>query len=188
MTRRRTGTATTIKNKSRTKSPRGSGIAAQLTAELGASAPFSERSLPVSLLRAREAVMTHMRPILRSHGTTEQQWRVLRALNETVPLDKTSLADRSALLMPSLLRILKDLQRAGLIRLVKSTSNARLSGVALTASGSDHVQEVSGSLAAMGQVVRTAVGADLVEELLDLLGEVEARLRELKPRRPDPKG
>ena len=38
------------------------------------------RSLPMSLLRAREAVMRQFRPSLRDHGLTEQQWRILRAL------------------------------------------------------------------------------------------------------------
>jgi DNA-binding MarR family transcriptional regulator len=38
------------------------------------------RSLPMSLLRAREAVMRQFRPSLREHGLTEQQWRILRAL------------------------------------------------------------------------------------------------------------
>ena len=172
-----TGTRT---GRTNTKSPGGAAIASRIANAPDANVPFSERSLPVSLLRAREAVMTHMRPILRSHGTTEQQWRVLRALNQTSPLDKTSLADRSALLMPSLLRILKDLQRAGLVRLVKSTSNARLSGVVLTTAGADYVQKVASSLAAMGHVVRTAIGDKVVDEILDLLGKVEAALRELE--------
>ena len=38
------------------------------------------RSLPMSLLRAREAVMRQFRASLRDHGLTEQQWRILRAL------------------------------------------------------------------------------------------------------------
>ena len=42
---------------------------------------FSQ-SLPMALLRAREAVMRRFRPGLRCHGVTEQQWRVLRALAE----------------------------------------------------------------------------------------------------------
>ncbi len=46
-------------------------------------APMREfsRSLPMSLLRAREAVMRQFRPSLRNHGLTEQQWRILRALD-----------------------------------------------------------------------------------------------------------
>ncbi|MGM3243097.1 hypothetical protein ACS2VP_27140, partial [Bacillus cereus group sp. Bc237] len=38
------------------------------------------RSLPMALLRSRESVMVRFRPMLRAHGLTEQQWRVLRAM------------------------------------------------------------------------------------------------------------
>ena len=41
--------------------------------------PFS-RSLPMQLLRAREAVMQRFRPHLRGHDMTDQQWRVVRVL------------------------------------------------------------------------------------------------------------
>src|SRR5438105_334324 len=42
--------------------------------------PFSQ-SLPMALLRAREAVMRHFRPSLQAAGLTEQQWRTMRALS-----------------------------------------------------------------------------------------------------------
>ncbi|MDI4238274.1 MarR family transcriptional regulator [Bradyrhizobium sp. Arg237L] len=144
-----------------------------------ASIPF-ERGLPVGLLRAREAVMFHMRPVLRSHGTTEQQWRVLRSLNEAEPMDKTTLADRSALLMPSLLRILKDLKQEGLIRLVRSTSNRRLSGVALTAKGAAYVTIVTASINRKSQILKAAIGESTVEQLLALLRDVEVSLHALR--------
>jgi len=38
------------------------------------------RSLPMLLLRSHQAVMAEFRPILRAHGITDTQWRVLRAL------------------------------------------------------------------------------------------------------------
>ena len=44
---------------------------------------LADRSLPIMLLRAREAVMKRFRPMLKAHGLSEQQWRVLRVLNET---------------------------------------------------------------------------------------------------------
>src|ERR1043166_1624554 len=47
------------------------------------------RSLPMSLLRAREAVMRQFRPSLRSHGLTEQQWRILRALTAVETIEVT---------------------------------------------------------------------------------------------------
>ncbi len=43
--------------------------------------PF-ERSLPMQLMLAREAVMQRFRPHLNARGLTDQQWRIVRALNE----------------------------------------------------------------------------------------------------------
>ena len=66
-------------------------------------------SLPMELLRAREAVMRRFRPGLRGHGVTEQQWRILRALAHSGPLEVSQLADATCLLAPSLSRILPDM-------------------------------------------------------------------------------
>ena len=60
------------------------------------------RSLPMSLLRAREAVMRQFRPSLRNHGLTEQQWRILRALTAVDEIEGTELAHMALLLGPSL--------------------------------------------------------------------------------------
>lgn len=141
--------------------------------------PF-ERGLPVALLRAREAVMFHTRPILRAYGTTEQQWRVLRSLDASEPMDKTSLADRSMLLMPSLLRILKDLKSNGLVRLVRSPSNRRLSGVLLTKRGVQHVFDVGAAISEKNLAVKQAIGESTVENLLSLLREVEMKMKALR--------
>ena len=120
--------------------------------------------------------MLHMRPILRAHGFTEQQWRVLRSLDQVKPLDKTTLAVRSTLLMPSLLRILKDLEQMGMLRSVPSISNPRLARIVLSTRGATAVEKGSRELAAMGQVVRDRIGGEIVDELLRLLHVVETRL------------
>ena len=73
------------------------------------------RSLPMSLLRAREAVMRQFRPSLRDHGLTEQQWRILRALASVDAIEVTELARVAFLLGPSLSRILRDLEARHLI-------------------------------------------------------------------------
>src|ERR1700710_550338 len=67
------------------------------------------RSLPLSLLRARKAVMRHFGPSLRQHGLTEQQWRILRALASVDTIEVTELARVAFLLGPSLSRSLRDL-------------------------------------------------------------------------------
>ena len=51
------------------------------------AAAFTHRNLPRLLLQARESVIAHFRPILKAHGLTEQQWRVLRALVDAGPLE-----------------------------------------------------------------------------------------------------
>ena len=138
--------------------------------------PPQERALPVALLRAREAVMLHMRPILRTHGFTEQQWRVLRSLDPITPIDKTTLASRATLLMPSLLRIVKDLEKMGLLRTVPSENNRRLIRIILTSKGVAAVDRGARDLARMGQTVRDQIGGDNFDELIRLLNMVEARL------------
>jgi homoprotocatechuate degradation regulator HpaR len=150
------------------------------TAGSTALAVPQERALPVSLLRAREAVMLHMRPILRSHGFTEQQWRVLRSLDQHKPMDKTTLAARSTLLMPSLLRILKDLEQIGLLRPVPSIGNQRLVRIVLSAKGVAAVEKGSRDLADMTRIMRERIGGDTVDELLRLLHVVEVRLLDLQ--------
>src|SRR6201995_5147534 len=72
-------------------------------------------SLPMALLRAREAVMRQFRPSLRQHGLTEQQWRILRALAAIDAVEVTELVRTAFLLGPSLSRILRDLEKRRLI-------------------------------------------------------------------------
>ena len=45
------------------------------------------RNLPLLLLQAREHVIARFRPILNANGITEQQWRIVRALIDTGPLE-----------------------------------------------------------------------------------------------------
>src|SRR4029450_1346075 len=83
------------------------------------------KSLPMALMRTREAVMKRFRPSLRDHDITEQQWRVLRALDHWGPLEATDLARRTVLLAPSLSRILRDLEARGLVERAAVRSDLR---------------------------------------------------------------
>src|SRR6266850_168521 len=83
------------------------------------------QSLPLALMRAREATMQYFRPHLRSLAVTEQQWRVLRVLYSGGSLEVTALARRAVLLAPSLTRILRDLERERLISRQRGTGDRR---------------------------------------------------------------
>ena len=69
-----------------------------------------EGSLPLALLRTREAVMARFRPHVARHGVTEQQWRVIRVLAAAdEALEAGTIAERACIMPPSLSRILKTL-------------------------------------------------------------------------------
>src|SRR5580658_2999959 len=90
------------------------------------------RSLPMSLLRAREAVMRQFRPSLRRHRLTEQQWRILRALAEVEAIEVTELARTAFLLGPSLSRILRDLEARQLIERRTAKTDQRRAVVSIS--------------------------------------------------------
>lgn len=95
---------------------------------------FSE-SLPMLLLRARETAMIHFRPILQSHGVTEQQWRALRALRELGELTAAGLAAECAILAPSMTRIIRRLSAEGLVLVNRSRDDQRELRLRISAKG-----------------------------------------------------
>jgi len=141
-------------------------------------APMREfdRSLPMSLLRAREAVMDRFRPVLRAHGVTEQQWRVLRALAATGPIDAGGLAEICCLLRPSLTRILRDLLARGLIARHTNAEDQRVSEISITGLGEALIAEVGPHSEQQYREIAELLGPADLEDLYALLERLEARL------------
>jgi homoprotocatechuate degradation regulator HpaR len=134
-----------------------------------------ERSLPMALLRAREAVMRQFRPILAEHGLTEQQWRVLRALTDSeVPLSAGEIAERTLLLGPSLSRMLRTLESSELVTRTADPDDARSSHIALTRQGKRLVNKVGPLSEVRYQWITDQVGPDRLDELYELLHLVAA--------------
>jgi homoprotocatechuate degradation regulator HpaR len=118
------------------KSDKGEGRSGSHSGALrGVQLPDFSHSLPMALLRGREAVMRYFRPSLRKRGLTEQQWRVLRALNHTGAIQVTELARLTFLLAPSLSRILRDLSRRRLIERKPVKGDRRRNVVSITKVG-----------------------------------------------------
>jgi homoprotocatechuate degradation regulator HpaR len=74
------------------------------------------RNLPLLLLQAREQVIARFRPILNAHGITEQQWRIVRALLDTGPLEPREIGERCRISSPSLAGVLARMEELGYIR------------------------------------------------------------------------
>jgi homoprotocatechuate degradation regulator HpaR len=134
------------------------------------------RSLPMSLLRAREAVMRQFRPSLREHGLTEQQWRILRALAAIEAAEVTELARTAFLLGPSLSRILRDLEARNLIERKTAKTDQRRSMVSISKEGVKLMASVAPSSEAIYAEITQRFGARKLAELQDMLGELEQSL------------
>ena len=137
------------------------------------------RSLPMSLLRAREAVMRHFRPSLRDHGLTEQQWRILRALTSVDAIEVTELARVAFLLGPSLSRILRDLEARHLIERKVVKADQRRVVVSISARGLRLIEAVAPSSEAIYAAMTKRYGARKLAELQDMLHALEGSLSEL---------
>jgi homoprotocatechuate degradation regulator HpaR len=135
--------------------------------------PFAA-SLPMALLQAREAAMRLFRPMLAEHGLTEQQWRVLRALTATSPVDVGDLAERTFLLPPSLSRILSNLEQRGLIVRSVDTTDQRRSLIALSSHGLEQVGTIAPESEQRYAAIEEAFGTERLTRLLDELYDLAA--------------
>lgn len=144
--------------------------------------PF-RRSLPMQLMRAREAVMAHFRPHLAAHGLTEQQWRVIRALEESGEFDIAALAETCCLHAASLSRILPNLESEGLILRRTSESDQRRVMITLTPKGRRLFSEVAPESEAIYAALAQAVGPQRVEAAYCVLDELIFALSAAKPAR-----
>lgn len=140
--------------------------------------PFSE-SLPMALLRTREAVMRLFRPGLRKHGATEQQWRILRALAHSGPMEVTALAEATFLLAPSLSRILPDLEKRQLISRRQVDTDLRRCVVSLEPKGLRLIGMHAPYSEQMYAQIARRFGTERISQLLGLLEELESSLGEI---------
>jgi len=140
------------------------------------------RSLPMSLLRAREAVMRQFRPSLREHGLTEQQWRILRALAAIEAAEVTELARTAFLLGPSLSRILRDLEARNLIERKTAKADQRRSMVSISEKGVKLMASVAPSSEAIYAEITRRFGARKLAELQEMLGQLEVCLASTEAR------
>ncbi len=134
------------------------------------------RSLPIALLRTREAMMRQFRPALRSVDLTEQQWRVLRALDSVPEIDATGLALATFLLPPSLSRILRDLEGRRLISRRPDPADLRAWLISLTPEGSKTIDTTGMWVETIYAAITDRIGRARLDTLMQLLRDIEQDL------------
>ena len=130
---------------------------------------FTHRNLPRLLLQARESVMAHTRPLLREHGLSDQQWRVLRVLGELGTVETGRVAREAFILGPSLTGVLARMERDGLIQRRRDTGDQRRSVVEATDKGKRLVQALSAEILTHYAWLQERLGKTNLDEMYALL-------------------
>jgi homoprotocatechuate degradation regulator HpaR len=133
----------------------------------------TRRSLPMALLRAREAVMEQFRPMLSRHDVTEQQWRVIRVVAEAGKLDASEVAARASILAPSLTRMIRTLETRKFIKRRKDVNDGRRVILEIAPAGAALIDRASPESLEVYNRLEAKFGKLKLEALLDLLDELQ---------------
>lgn len=134
----------------------------------------SIETLPILLQKAREASVAQVRQTLAEFGLTEQQWRVIRTAYECGELNAQELASRSAILGPSLSRILNRLEADGILSRRTAKTDLRELTIKLSASGKRLHNKIQPMVAKHYEDFGNKLGPRKAKQLADLLEYVSS--------------
>ncbi|MBP8070259.1 MAG: homoprotocatechuate degradation operon regulator HpaR [Neisseria sp.] len=138
------------------------------------TAQSKHASINISLIQAREALMTQFRPILNNAGITDQQWRIIRLLAENGTLDFQDLANQACILRPSLTGILTRLEKVGYVVRLKPSNDQRRVYLKLTGEGEKLHRTTCDQVDERYDVIESVLSKDKLKQLQSLLGELSA--------------
>ena len=128
-------------------------------------------NLPLLLQKARENSVAFVRPVLAEHGLTEQQWRVLKVLDEHKELSAQKIATECCILSPSLSRILARLHADGLILRKSDHLDQRTLNIRLSAKGKRIYEKLSPIVMRQYEKLSKSMGQKTLINLLSVLQE-----------------
>lgn len=131
------------------------------------------QSLTLTLLQAREAAMSFFRPSLNEHGLTEQQWRIIRILQQHGELEIYQLAELACILKPSMTGVLVRMEAAGMVHRRKAEQDQRRVLVTLADKGVARFEAMSQCMEANYQRLQDELGDEKLQTLLGLLDDLK---------------
>jgi homoprotocatechuate degradation regulator HpaR len=147
----------------------------------GESAKFRHRNLPLLLLQAREHVIARFRPILNAHGITEQQWRIVRALLDTGPMEPREIGELCRMSSPSLAGVLSRMEEIGLIKRRRFDHDQRRLHVSLTARSRALSARMAPQIEATYRDIERLIGTEFSARFYDALDELIGALSAHEP-------
>jgi homoprotocatechuate degradation regulator HpaR len=130
------------------------------------------RNLPQLLLRAREELLCHFRPIITHFGLTEQQWRILRAVAEAGQLEPREICTICQILSPSLTGVLSRMEEQGLITRERMQEDQRRLIIRLTPKAEKLVADMGPLIVEQYKIIEKAFGPALIKELYEVMDKV----------------
>jgi homoprotocatechuate degradation regulator HpaR len=140
------------------------------------SVKLSHRNLPLLLLQAREQVIARFRPILNEHGITEQQWRIVRALIDTGPLEPREIGELCRISSPSLAGVLSRMEELGYIRRKRLDHDQRRLRVSLTPRSRALSARMAPRIEATYRGIEALIGERFAASFYETLDELIAAL------------
>lgn len=111
--------------------------------------------------------MSHFRPILNHFGVTEQQWRILRLLDEHGQLEPRELCEMCQILSSSMTGVLTRMEDVGLISRNQVADDRRRVLVRLASSGDQLISEIAPLIDLQYQYIEQAFGKPVIVDLLN---------------------
>jgi homoprotocatechuate degradation regulator HpaR len=138
--------------------------------------PFEHRNLPLLLLQAREGVISRFRPLLKAHGVTEQQWRIVRALVDLGPMEPRQIVQVCGISSPSLAGVLSRMDEMGLVQRERFDSDARRVLVTLTPKSRTLARRLAPKIEAVYGEIEALIGPAFTQAFYQSLDTLIVRL------------
>jgi homoprotocatechuate degradation regulator HpaR len=140
------------------------------------SEKLRHRNLPLLLLQARERVIARFRPILNEHGVTEQQWRIVRALIDTGPLEPREIGEMCRISSPSLAGVLSRMEELGYIKRRRLEHDQRRLLVSLTPRSRALSARIAPQIESTYREIESLIGVQFAAAFYTSLDELIAAL------------
>jgi homoprotocatechuate degradation regulator HpaR len=147
------------------------------------------RNLPQLFLQARDALMSHFKPILNHFGVTDQQWRILRVLDKHGQLEQWEICDMCQILSSSMAGVLARMEETGLISRTRHADDQRRVLVRLAPAGERLMTEMAPLIELQYRHMEQAFGTQVLDDVFNALenfisaGNTPVKAVELPPSR-----
>ena len=138
-------------------------------------------NLPQRLLKARDSLMAHFRPILNHFGVTEQQWRILRSLDEHGQLEPRELCDMCQISSPSMAGVLARMEELSMVVRKRVEGDQRRVRVQISKQGRSLLARIAPLIELQYAYIEESCGGQIFSELFKVLENfIELKKRPVK--------